>query len=338
MEKQIEAEAAMKKGDKAMQTGLLKWSKDYASAAMHYEEAAKLFRISKDFVNAKRVFEKNIKVNEKLNDPWSCGRNYESIVLMTVDGEDKSDVEDLIAYTNKATYYFKLAESPQNYISLSQKVCKFLEKNNQYVYACELYETLIKDLEDSENHYIRNEVMTSYISLLVNMMKFEEVGKLYEKEIESRKKDPTSRNTLNSMALSVICIYLILGDIDKADNLLQHYMTQLRDFIKSNEVTAAEKLVDFYIDGNQKEFTLLTNKPVINSIFPINIVKNLRKVVVKACPSKRKVEELDDMGYDVPEGGIVSMGADGGMINMNVEANVPKTEEEKQKMLADFMS
>ena len=97
MDKRIEAEQYVKKGNEAyiiinvlvqiiwhrLKTGLLKWNKDYASAAMNFDEAgrvillyqssrilyiAKLYRLSKDFVNARKIYEKLIAVNEKLNE------------------------------------------------------------------------------------------------------------------------------------------------------------------------------------------------------------------------------------------------------------------------------
>jgi len=39
-----EAEKEFKKGEKAIKTGLLKWSADYLEGTMHFERAAKLFK------------------------------------------------------------------------------------------------------------------------------------------------------------------------------------------------------------------------------------------------------------------------------------------------------
>jgi len=273
----IEAEKFAKEGDKSLKTGIMKWNKDYSSAAMNYDEAAKLYRLAKDYSNAKRMYEKLIAVNEKLNDYWAVARNYEAIILLTVDQDYKTEVEELVQFTNKAHNCFKLADSQQNYVTLSGKVCKYLEKGVHFIHAEELYEKLISDLEETENYYIRNEVLNNYISLLVTMTKFAEVAEIYEHEIETLSKSKSSKSNLNSMALSLICIYLIIGDIDKADSKLQDFMIHISGFIKSSEVAAAEKLIDNYIDGNQQEFTRLTNSAIVNTIFPLNIVKKSEK-------------------------------------------------------------
>ena len=53
--------------------------------------------------------------------------------------------------------------------------------------------------------------------------------------------------------------------------MIVYQLTSIPNFIKSNEVYMAEKLVDAYIDGNQQEFIQLTNKPAVNAIFPVNV-------------------------------------------------------------------
>lgn len=39
----MEAEKLLKKGDKALEKSMFKWSKDYVSASMSYDKAAKEF-------------------------------------------------------------------------------------------------------------------------------------------------------------------------------------------------------------------------------------------------------------------------------------------------------
>ena len=74
-------EKLIKKGDKALKTGLLKWSKDYVSASMYYSEAAKAFKLQKKFKQAIETYQKLIPVNEKMNDNWGVAKNYENIIV-----------------------------------------------------------------------------------------------------------------------------------------------------------------------------------------------------------------------------------------------------------------
>ena len=43
------AEKLCKKAEKALSTGVLKWSKDYVSAAINYDQAASLYKSASQF-------------------------------------------------------------------------------------------------------------------------------------------------------------------------------------------------------------------------------------------------------------------------------------------------
>jgi len=63
-----------------------------------------------------------------------------------------------------------------------------LEKKGSFSHACDLFETLLTDLENNENYYMKNETMTKYVSLLMNMVEYKRVIELYEKEIKFHNK------------------------------------------------------------------------------------------------------------------------------------------------------
>jgi len=308
---------------------------------MNYDEAAKLYRLAKAYVQARRMYEKLVEINQNLNDYWAAARNFEAMITLTIECDDKVAPEELVKLTTQAANYFKLSDSQQNYVSIATKVCKYLEKNGNFSYASDIYELLIKDLEDTENYYIRNETINNYVSLLITMTSFAQVIEIYEKEIDYHRKVTTTKVVnLNQMALALICVYLIVGDIKSADAKLQQFMTSVGGFYKSNEVTAAEKMVDAYIDGNQQEFDSLITKPIITAIFPSNIVKCLRKVTVKASPHLRKVCNVDDI-LDMNMQVSSNTTADNfGQIEPppQIPSQIAKTEEEKKKMLEDFVS
>lgn len=73
-------EKLLKKGNKDMEKGLFKWSKDYVSASMNYTKAAEGFMQQKSYDKAIECYQKLILVNEKLNDTWGKGRCYEHII------------------------------------------------------------------------------------------------------------------------------------------------------------------------------------------------------------------------------------------------------------------
>jgi len=170
----LEAKKLVKEGDEALKTGMFKWNKDYATAAISYDEAAKLYRAAKDYDTAIKVYEKCAHVNEKINDNWGIARNYEAIVLMCIERTDgaKISAESLCNYAAKVKAYCRMENSTQTYINLVKKLAKYLEENEHITESMNIYKELLNDLEEDEQHHIKGEVVTSYATLLVKLKKF----------------------------------------------------------------------------------------------------------------------------------------------------------------------
>ena len=62
------ADELVKKAEKALKTGIFKWSKDYVKAAMCYDEAAKKYMAEKNYERAIYVYEQLIPVGEPAGD------------------------------------------------------------------------------------------------------------------------------------------------------------------------------------------------------------------------------------------------------------------------------
>lgn len=65
---------------KRITTGVFKWKKDYNLGAMHFEEAAKLYKASKGWDKHIESLKLCIECNENLGDNWAVARNYEAII------------------------------------------------------------------------------------------------------------------------------------------------------------------------------------------------------------------------------------------------------------------
>jgi len=298
----LEAKKLVKEGDAALKTGLFKWDKDYATAAISYDEAAKLYRASKDYDTAIQVYEKLAKVNEKLNDNWGIARNYESIVLMCIERTDgvKTPAEALCNWASKVKTYCRMENSIQTYINLVKKLCKYLEEQENITEAANIYKELLNDLEEDGQHHVRSEVVTQYATLLVKIKKYAECLDLFERELVSKKEIQAktgSRQNLDTLALTIISLYVILGDLEKAEKKLQNFSIDIRDFIKAAEFDVAEKMIEAYNEGNQEAFNTTVSRTVFNNIFPLDIIKELRKVKVQMQMKKtikKKSLHLED--------------------------------------------
>jgi tetratricopeptide (TPR) repeat protein len=348
----IEAKKLVKEGDEALKTGLFKWNKDFASAAINYEEAAKLYRTAKEWDTAIKIYTKCIDVNEKMNDPWAMARDYEAIVTIHVDRTDGAKIapDALTGLTIKAGTHFRMANSHSTYINLVKKVCKKFEDQDNLVDAMNLYKTLLNELEDDEQHHIRSEIVTAYGSLLIKAQKYRDCLDIFEREFNF-KKGYTSKSgakaNLDTLALTIIALNIIIGDLDRAEKRLQDFIVEITDFIKRPELDVSEKMIEAYTSGNQPEFDKNAQRSVINNIFPLNIIKELRSVKVKARVGKKKVIEIDDIPvYKNPQNlselfpSIVNQGGEksenqGSQPTTNENTQV--TEDQRQKALDDFL-
>ncbi len=69
----MEAEKYLKKGNKAVSTGLFKWSSDHSEGAMFFEKAAKIFKAAGRTDKAIECYLKYSKSNEKINEFYGAG-------------------------------------------------------------------------------------------------------------------------------------------------------------------------------------------------------------------------------------------------------------------------
>jgi len=351
----LEAKKLVKEGDEALKTGVFKWNKDYATAAISYDEAAKLYRAAKEYDTAIKIYEKCAHVNGKINDNWGIARNYEAIVTMCIERTDgvKTSPEALESYASKVKTYCRMENSIQTYINLVKKLSKYLEDNECIVQASNIYKELLNDLEEDGQHHVKGEVVTSYATLLVKTKKYGECITLFERELATKKEIQSktgTRQNLDTLALTIITLYVVVGDLEKAEKRLQDFSIDIRDFIKTSEFDVSEKMIEAYNEGNQENFDKTVSRTVFNNIFPLHIIKDLRKVKVqmkmkKAIKKKSLHLEDDEQIQSQPAyenfNNDDTTQQDVTNYTSKVEANEPEpavNEEQRQKELDDFMS
>jgi len=317
------AKKLVKEGDEALSTGLFKWNKDYPKAASRYEEAAKLFCSAKDYNRAHKAYEKCVAVNQKQNDLWAAARNYEAMVIMSIERTDgvKPTPEPLIKWTAKAGSFYRQAKSPNSYTELVKKVTKYLDDEGQLIEAENLYKSVLNDLEEDGEQYLRSEMVVAFTGLLVKLKRYPECIRLFEREYALKKQivNKGGKQNLDLLALTIIAINLLSGDVDKAEKKLQDFAIEIRDFIKSPEFDVSEKMIEASIDGNQEKFDNAAQRMIVNNIYPMIIIKELRSIKVKAAPpTKKNLITFDDNIRPNDNNGI-------------------RTQEQRQKAMNDFM-
>eukprot|EP00331_Platyophrya_macrostoma_P014122 CAMPEP_0176433428 /NCGR_PEP_ID=MMETSP0127-20121128/16017_1 /TAXON_ID=938130 /ORGANISM="Platyophrya macrostoma, Strain WH" /LENGTH=240 /DNA_ID=CAMNT_0017815855 /DNA_START=6 /DNA_END=724 /DNA_ORIENTATION=- len=238
MEKHIfNAEKKYKEGLEALKTGLFKWNKDYASAAMAFDDAVKLYKLAKDSQGAVKTYYKLIECNDKLNDHWSLAKNHENIILLAMEDPTlKISDKQILDLTEKAALYFKGANSSNNYFLLAQKVCKYFEKKGDFENAIALYEQAFIEMEDEKAAYMRMDMVNTYLSALITVGRYGDAAEFLGKEINARKADASHKGTNHLLCMTVIVLHLLNGDSRTAETKLHNYATDIHGFVHSREL------------------------------------------------------------------------------------------------------
>ena len=77
-------------------------------------------------------------------------------------------------------------------------------------------------------------------------------------------------------------------------------MSEVQGFAGSLECTACEKLLEYYNEGNQAAFIEQAGKTIVTQIFPVNIVRVLKKVRVKSVGLTSNAQAME-MAQGDPE-------------------------------------
>jgi len=186
---------------------------------------------------------------------------------------------------------------------------------------------------------------------LIQNFRYGECIALFERELATKKEIQAksgTRQNLDTLALTIVTLYVIVGDLEKAEKKLQDFSIDIRDFIKTAEFDVCEKMIEAYNDGNQANFDQTVARTVFNNIFPLHIIKDLRKVKVqmkmKKTIKKKSLHLEDDEPTQTSQAVYQNFNdetkqEDVTDYSSRIEPNEPVIDEDQRKKeLDDFMS
>ncbi|POO03276.1 NSF attachment protein [Trema orientale] len=150
-----DADKLVAKADKLTKLSLTRWSADWKSATVLYEQAANAFRVAKDYEKAKEAFEKASKGQEMISSPWDAAKHMESAAALAKDLGKWSEVADF--YRRASELYVECGRSqpasdalakgaraleeaaPDEAIQLYADACSILEEDGREQMAFDLY-------------------------------------------------------------------------------------------------------------------------------------------------------------------------------------------------------
>nr|XP_016479108.1 PREDICTED: gamma-soluble NSF attachment protein-like [Nicotiana tabacum] len=148
-------EKLIAKADKLTKLSFTRWSSDWRSATVLYEQAANGFRVAKSYEKAKEAFEKASKGQEMLSSPWDAAKHMESAATMAKELGNWKEVADF--YRRASELYNECGRAqpasdalgkgaraledgaPDEAVQLYIEACDMLEEDGKEQMAFDLY-------------------------------------------------------------------------------------------------------------------------------------------------------------------------------------------------------
>ncbi|XP_024022820.1 gamma-soluble NSF attachment protein [Morus notabilis] len=259
------------KADKLTKLSLTRWSADWKSATVLYEQAANAFRVARQYENAKEAFEKASKGQEMISSPWDAAKHMESAAALAKELRKWSEVADF--YRRASELYFECGRSqpasdalakgaraleeadPDGAIQLYADACSILEEDNREQMAFDLYRA-------ATNVYIKVE---KYADAATFMLK---LGLAADKS--------NATNSQFKAYLSAIVIFLYAHDFKEAEKCYND-CSQIDAFLSSDQYRCASKLLSAYSEGDVEEIKRVAQSSTISHLDNA-IIKLARKL------------------------------------------------------------
>lgn len=266
-----DADKLVFKADKLTKLSLTRWSADWKSATVLYEQAANAFRVAKDYEKAKEAFEKASKGQEMISSPWDAAKHMESAAALAKDLGKWSEVADF--YRRASELYVECGRSqpasdalakgaraleeaaPDEAIQLYADACSILEEDGREQMAFDLYRA-------GASVYIRVEKYSDAAAFLLRL------GLAADK--------CNATNSQCKAYLSAIIVYLYAHDFKQAEKCYND-CSQIDAFLNSDQGRFASRLLTAYSEGDVEEIKRLAQSSTISHL-DNTIIKLARKL------------------------------------------------------------
>ncbi|PQQ00167.1 gamma-soluble NSF attachment protein [Prunus yedoensis var. nudiflora] len=304
----------MAKADKLTRLSLTRWSADWKSATLLYEQAANGFRIAKDYEKAKEALEKASKGQELISSPWDAAKHMESAAALAKELGKWNEVADF--YRRASELYIVCGRSqpasdalakgaraledsvPDEAIQLYTDACVLLEDDDKDQMAFDLYRA-------ATNVYIKLEKQLTVIPYgLIEAKVLEDWFEVHrcccfsvEMGLAADKCNAT--NSQCKAYLSAIIVYLYVHDIKQAEKCYND-CSQVDTFSRSDQCRFASKLFSAYTEGDVEEIKRLSQSSTVNNLdhMVIRLARKLPTGDVSALKTRASDEQEEPLDED----------------------------------------
>ncbi|KDP34880.1 hypothetical protein JCGZ_09168 [Jatropha curcas] len=286
-------EKLIAKADKLTKLSLTRWSADWKSATLLYEQAANSFRVAKKYEKAKAAFEMASKGQEIISSPWDAAKHMESAAALAKELGNWNEVADL--YRRASELYIECGRSQPASDALA-KAARALEDAMPDV-AVQLYTDACVILEEDGKEQMAFDLYRAAISVYIKLEKYTDAAAiLLRLGLAADKCNAT--NSQCKAYLGAIIVYLYAHDLKQAEKCYND-CAQIDAFLSSDQNRCATKLLSAYREGDIEEIKRLAQSSTVSHLDHA-IIKIARKLptgdvtAFKTDATKEEEEELDE--------------------------------------------
>ncbi|CAL0304871.1 unnamed protein product [Lupinus luteus] len=281
------------KADKLTTLSLTRWSADWKSATVLYEQAANAFRVAKDYEKAKTAYEKASKGQEMLSSPWDAAKHMESAATQAKELSNWKEVGDF--YRRASELYIECGRS--------QPASDALEKGARALAdtlpdeAIQLYTDACSILEDDDKEQMAFDLYRATASVYIKLEKYTDAASvLLRLGLAADKCNAT--NSQCKAYLSAIIVYLYAHDFKQAEQCYNDCY-QIDAFVKSDQNRCASKLLAAYTDGDIEEIKRIGQSSAIANLD--HVIIRLARKLPTGDVSALKADNVEDGEEPVDE-------------------------------------
>lgn len=250
----------MAKADKLTRLSLTRWSADWKSATLLYEQAANGFRIAKDYEKAKEALEKASKGQELISSPWDAAKHMESAAALAKELGKWNEVAD---FYRRASELYVVCGRSQPASDALAKGARALEDSVPDE-AIQLYTDACVLLEDDDKDQMAFDLYRAATSVYIKLEKYTDAAAfLLRWGLAADKCNAT--NSQCKAYLSAIIVYLYVHDIKQAEKCYND-CSQVDTFSRSDQCHFASKLFSAYTEGDVEEIKRLSQSSTVNNL------------------------------------------------------------------------
>lgn len=275
-----EAEKAFTKGEKALKTGLFKWSADFTEGAMYFEKAAKQF---------KQLGEKQRALDAYLR--WSAcceqmNENYGAAEGLVEAAYFEKNKQKSLEYLHRAQNFYKInGNANRGQQTLKQYANKLLEQEGNEEaqrFALDIYQSLFDEVFEGDNYAWNPDIVNQYLQILMQKQEYKRAIEAKQTFIKHMKQQGMIDHQIRRAYIEILCIQIVSEDTrpDRIEATIQKFQEDVGGAVySSDEYNMAMQMKEALEAKDWAKLQALSKKPIF-SFLETEIVRCFKKVIM----------------------------------------------------------